>query len=176
MWPSNSTIPTSRQNMAFKSLNDVRHCYTYRSFVYAGKPTETPSPFYVSGTDNYVKELVESLARKVPLDGRNISMDRLYTSIPIAEWPLTKNITCIGTMLTRRVGISEEIKTTRNQELFSTRVFWEKKEGDLSIASYVVPTSKSVRNVLVLTTTRPLLGVTKVDGRWKEEAGDYQVV
>ena len=94
-------------------------------------------------------------------------MDRLYTSIPIAEWLLTKNITCIGTMPTRRVGIPEEINTTRNRELFSTRVFWEKKKGDLSITSYVVPTSKSVRNVLVLTTTRPLLGVTKDDGKKK---------
>ena len=98
----------AKYGMLFTSPNDARHCYTYRSFVYAGKPTETPSPFYVSGTDNYVKELVESLARKVPLDGRNISMDRLCTSIPITEW-LTKNITCIGTMPTRRVGMLEEI-------------------------------------------------------------------
>ena len=94
-------------------------------------------------------------------------MDHLYTSIPIAEWLLTKNITCIGTMPTRRVGIPEEIKTTRNRELFSTRVFWEKKKRDLNITSYVVPTSYSVRNVLVLKPTRPLLGVTKDDGKKK---------
>ena len=135
--------------------------------MYAGKPTETPSPFYVSDTDNYVKELVESLVRKVPLDGRNKAMDHFYTSIPIAEWLLTKNITCIGTVLTRRVSIPEEIKTIRNRELFSTRVFREKKKRDLSITSYVVPTSKSVRNVFVFTTTRPLLGVTKDDGKKK---------
>ena len=78
-----------KYRILFTSLNNARHCYTYRSFVYADKPTETPSLSYVSVTNNYVKELVESLARKFPLDGRNISMDRLYTSISTAEWLLT---------------------------------------------------------------------------------------
>ena len=99
----------AKYGMLFKSLNDERQCYTNYSLVYAGKPTKTPSPFYISGTENYVKEMVNLLWKKVPSDGRNISMDYLYTSIQIAEWLLSKNTTCIGTMPTRRGGIPQEI-------------------------------------------------------------------
>ena len=125
----------AKYGMLFKSINDARICYTYRSVVYAGKPIRMPSAFYVSGTDNDIKELVESLERCVVLDGRNISMDRLYTSIPIARWLLSKNLTCVGTMLHRRIGIPEEVKTTRGREKFSSKVFYEKKDGDLSLTS-----------------------------------------
>ena len=76
-------------------------------------------------------------------------------------------MTCIGTLQTRRVGIPEEIKTTRGREELSTKVFWEKEKGDLSLTSYVVPTSQGVKNVLILATVRPLLGVTRDDGRDK---------
>ena len=102
--------------MVFKSLNDARHCYTYRSCVYAGKPKKTPSTFYVSGMENSIKVLVECLSECVDLDERSISMDRLYTSVSIANWLLTKNITCVGTLQTQRVGIPEEIRSTKDRE------------------------------------------------------------
>ena len=34
----------AKYGVLFKSLNDARYSYTYRSLVYAGKPTELPSP------------------------------------------------------------------------------------------------------------------------------------
>ena len=37
-----------------------------------------------------------------------------------------------------------------SRERLSTRVYWEKAEGDLCLTSYVVPTSEGVKNVLVL--------------------------
>ena len=43
-----------KYGILFKSLKDARHCYMYRSFVYAGKPKKTPSAFYVSGMENYI--------------------------------------------------------------------------------------------------------------------------
>ena len=92
----------------FISLNDAPFSYTYHSLVYAGKPKKLPSPFYICGTESYIKELVTSLEKFVSLQGRNISMDRLYTSIPIAKWLLERNITCVGTLQTRRICIPEE--------------------------------------------------------------------
>ena len=153
--------------MLFKSINDARFSYTYRMLGYAGKPLTLPSPFYVSGTEKYVKELVTSLNHHVSLEGRNISMDRLYTSIALAQWLLSKNITCIGTMQMRRVGIPEEVKSTKQRENFSTRMYWEKESGDMTLTSYVVLTSTGVKNVLVLSTMRPLQGITKDDGKQK---------
>ena len=63
----------------------MRFSYTYQLLVYAGKPKKVPSQFYISGTKNYVLELVSSLEDSVLLQGRNISMDRLYMSIPLAK-------------------------------------------------------------------------------------------
>ena len=109
---------------------------------------------------------MECLSECVDLDGRIISMDCLYTSVSIANWPLT-NITCVGTLHTRRVGIPEEIRSTKDREEYSSKVFWEKEKGDLSITTYVVPSSKGKKNVLVLSTMRPLQGITKDDGKKK---------
>ena len=46
-------------------------------------------------------------------------------------------------------------------------MYWEKERGDLVITSYVAPTSKGQKNVLVLSTVKPLQGVTKDDGKTK---------
>ena len=157
----------AKYGMLFKSLNDARLNYTYRTLVYAGKPQQLPSPYYVCGTDNYIKRLVTDLEQAVSLQGRNISMDRLYTSIPIAQWLLSMKMTCIGTIMSRRVGIPPELKTTANREELSSRMYWEKTSGDIVLSSYVVGTSKGMKNILVLSTVEPLQGVTKDDGKKK---------
>ena len=53
---------------------------------------------YVTGTDNYTKYLVEGLEQHVYLQGRNISMDRYFTSRTISEYLLDKGMTVVGTM------------------------------------------------------------------------------
>jgi len=57
--------------------------YTYYSLPYAGK-NEEPNNFYMTGSDNYTKYLVEGLGMHVNLSAWNISMDRYFTIIPIA--------------------------------------------------------------------------------------------
>ena len=44
------------------------------------------------------------------LKGANISMDRYYMPIPLAEWLLNKGITMIGTMNNNRKGIPPGMK------------------------------------------------------------------
>jgi len=95
-------------------------------------------------------------------------MDRLYTSIPLFEWLLEKKITAIGTLTMNRKGIPEELKSTRDRELNSYKVFWEKDHGKLTLHSYVTSTKSSgSKNVLALSSTPPILGTTKDDGRAK---------
>ena len=154
----------AKYGLLFKSLNDARVSYTYRSFVYAGKPQQLPAQHYVSGNENYVKGLIEAVDQKQGLQGRNLSMDRLYTSINLAQWLLQKRMTCIGTMQQNRVGIPEDLKKTNDRELLGTRQLWEKTKSDLVLTSYVVSSSKGKKNVLVLSTTKPLQGVTRDDG------------
>ena len=153
--------------MLFKSLSDSRLNYMYRSMVYAGKPRQLPSPYYVCGTDNFIKTLVNGLDQAVCLQGRNISMDHLYTSVTIAQWLLSKDITCIGTIMSNHIGIPAELKQTTGREEFSSLMFWEKKKGDLVLSFYVISTSKGMKNILMLSTVQPLKGVTKDDGKKK---------
>ena len=75
----------AKYGLLFKSLNDARYPYTYQSIVYAGKPEKGDGPFYITGNENYIKTLVEKARSKLSLEGRNISMDRLYTSIAITK-------------------------------------------------------------------------------------------
>ena len=75
----------AKYGLLFKSLNSARYPYTYISHVYCGKPAREPDDFYVTGIYNYITSLVSNLEKAHCLDGRNISMDRLYSSFAIAE-------------------------------------------------------------------------------------------
>ena len=115
-----------------------------------------------------MKYLVQNFQNYVDLQGRNISFDRLYTSVSLAQWLLSQNITCVGTLQSNRRGIPNEIKNVAEKERFSYQCFWESSENKLVLHSYVVPTKSSgKRNVLLLSTVQPILGVTKDDGKKK---------
>lgn len=68
-------------------------------------------PHYVQGVAKTMQQLVSRMMEKNNVEGRNISMDRLYTSIALAEWLLSRKITAVGTLNTNRVGIPQEMKT-----------------------------------------------------------------
>ena len=89
----------AKYEFLFKSLNSARIPYTYQTHVYSGKREEvTNESFYVQGTIKYIKYFVEQLQKCHSLKGRNITMDRLYTSLEIAaDWLSARNITMVGT-------------------------------------------------------------------------------
>ena len=106
----------AKYGMLFKSLNSAGIPYLHRTVVYSSKPEGEANEFYLKGTANYVKSLVSGLQKYVKLDGRNISMDRLYTSIPTTRWLLDLNVTVIGTLQHNRSGIPKEIKSVNNRD------------------------------------------------------------
>ena len=109
-----------------------------------------------------VMTMIEQLETFTSLKGINISMDRLYTSVDLFEWLLKRNITAIGTIMANRKCIPPQIKSVLNRSENSYVVLWENEHKKMSIHSYVVNTKSSGRkNVLVLATVPPLLGVTK---------------
>ena len=84
----------AKYGILFKSINACRYPYTFTAYAYAGRPRKAEEPdkcaYYIRGTENTVKWLVEKLQSYATLSGRNITYDRLYTSIPLAEWLLVK--------------------------------------------------------------------------------------
>ena len=164
----------AKYSLLFKSINAARYPYTYITAPYAGKPQEEGGKFYFPGTETITKHLVSTLHQHRPLNGRNSSFDRLYTSFSLATWLLKEmHVTCIGTLMANRKGIPADLKKVEHREALSTEFYWE-KEGDLILGSYVASTStKKKKNVLMLSTLKPILGTTIDDN--KKEAALYKL-
>ena len=108
-----------KYRLLLKSINDASFPYTYNACPYAGKPVKGEGPYYIESTENYVCYLVNRTANDVELQGRNISMDRLYTRISLANWLLDRKITYVGTLNHNRQGIPTELKNKFEREEFS---------------------------------------------------------
>lgn len=156
-----------KYGLLFKAINDARFPYNYFATPYCGKPVEEGGVFYVQGTENLVKYMVDSFSKYQAISGRNISFDRLYTSLTIAEWLLERHhVTCLGTLQKNRKGISNEIKEMANRNALTTEIYWERQKK-LAMMSYVVKTAGGKKNVLMLTSLNPLLGTTIDDKKVK---------
>ena len=56
---------------------------------------------------------MNEVEKDTSLKGRNVSTDRLYTSVPLAKWLLYHDITTVKTLNTVRIGIPDELKDTK---------------------------------------------------------------
>ena len=70
-----------RYGLLLKSPNVVSFLYMYKACAYGGTPEKGEGPYYIDATENYVCYLFNQTANDIELQGRNISMYRLYTSI-----------------------------------------------------------------------------------------------
>ena len=159
----------AKYGLLVKCLNTVRYPFTLRSDAYAGKPIE-PGPYHTSSVQEVTLKLVDDYKNHGNKDivGRNITTDNLYTSIPLAQEFLDRGVTLVGTVRSNRKGVPAAIKSLENREDKSSTVWWDKDRGKLSITSYVALTkSKGLKNIIILSSTPPLLGVTKDDDKQK---------
>ena len=118
--------------------------------VHSDKPKAEPTSYYTPATSQTVKYLIQNLECHTNLVGRNISHDRLYTSIPMAKWLLDRGKISVGTLQSNRKGIPAEIREIKNREANSYEIYWEKDNGILNLHSYVVKTkSLGKRNALL---------------------------
>lgn len=142
----------AKYGILFRSGCDSTVQYTYFSLPYAGKPQVLGSPYYITGTDNYTKYLVENIIKTggtACMKGRNISLDRYFTSMTIAEWCLEKDITITGTMRRDRQGIPTEMKKETGRVPKST--IWAYHNNKM-LLSYADKKKKGTKIVLFLTT------------------------
>ena len=96
--------------------------------------------------------------------GCNIYMDRYFTSVPLAQWCLERNITIVSTMRLDWKGISAEIKKIdKRDEQFTFYVHG--KDDDLMLVSYVDKKKSGKKNVVVLTSMHDNVRVMKDERR-----------
>ena len=85
----------------YRSLFDSATTYKHFSLMYGGKPENTDGSagkYYVTGTNEYTRYLVNELPTDNTPQGCNISMDRYFNSVPLAAWAIEKKFTIIGSM------------------------------------------------------------------------------
>ena len=171
----NKSKPT-KYGLLFKSLNAVKYPYTYQSHAYASTPVGEPTSHYVNSTDEYVLYLVNKVSDngvEYNMKGCTITTDRLYTSVTLAEKLLARGITLVGTWQSNRKGFPEELKTVSGDA--GTSTIWYQVNDDrqtvpaelrnkIRICNYV---TNSKKQVVILTTTEPLQGVTLDDNMKK---------
>ena len=63
------------------------------------------------------------------MQGRYITIDKLYTAIPTTDWLLEQRVTKVGTLSTNYVGIPDKIKFVDNTENHSSQTSWEQSKG-----------------------------------------------
>ena len=129
--------------MLYTSIIAFRYSFTFSTAVYSDSPKAEPTSYYTPGTSQTVKYLIQNLECHTNLVARNISYDRLYTSIPMAQWLLDRGKTSVGTLQSNRKGISAEIREIKDRETNSYEIYWEKNNDILNLHSYVVKTQSS---------------------------------
>ena len=83
------------------------------TILYCDKPKEITDSD-IGDTFTLAKLIADGYERNgYFLSGTNISLDRYYTSIPLAKWLYAKNITCIGTIQMNWKGLPTELKEKR---------------------------------------------------------------
>lgn len=151
----------AKYGILYRSLSDARLPYTYNTLPYAGKPNAiTEKREYVTGTDNYTKWLVKGAERSVDLSGRNISIDRYFTSMHISDWLNKRGLTIVGTLRTDRKGIPDTVKECKGRLDKSTKYFFCEDLKSI-LVSYVVKKKKGWKNVLVLSSMHSSTKVTR---------------
>ena len=96
-----------------------------------------------------MKYLVDGSEQNVNLQGRNILMDRYFTSMTISEYLLDKGITVVGTMRSDRAGIPKKMEETKSRESPST-LYPYNTDIKSVLVSYVIKSKSGIKNVLVL--------------------------
>ena len=131
----------SKYGLLYRNLCDASLPYTYYSLPYAGKPENLNEnlykKYYVSGTDECTKYLAEGVSQYNDISGTNISMNRYFTSVSIADWTRSKNITIVGTMRLDRIGIPNSFKDISQREERSTSYIYSIDENNHMLVSYV---------------------------------------
>ena len=157
----------AKYGLLFRSLCDSLVQYMYYCLPYAGKPTGTPNEFYVTKTDEYTKYLVNGAIKiggAICLRGKNISLDRYFMSVSIADWCLGKDITTTGTMRADRKGIPKEMKDVDREEKSSKWCYSDNK----MLISYLDKKKTGKKNVLFLSTMYDEVRVSQ-DARTKPQ-------
>ncbi|XP_051984398.1 piggyBac transposable element-derived protein 4-like isoform X3 [Xyrauchen texanus] len=90
---------------------------------------------------NLGENIVQQLCSRIRQTGRNITMDNFFTSVPLAEKLLEKNLTIVGTLRQNKQDIPPVMKPSKLREKYSSEFGFN---GNMTMVSYVPKKGKAV--------------------------------
>ena len=128
-----------KYGLLFWVITDANYRYVLNSIPYAGKPQSQQEERPEAGA---IKKVVKDLVEPWRGSGRNISCDRLYTDLDLAEELYNdQHLTMVGTLISNRRHIPQELKRTEGREVNTTMFAFS---PPLMMASYCAKPSKVV--------------------------------
>ncbi|XP_034058307.1 piggyBac transposable element-derived protein 4-like [Gymnodraco acuticeps] len=114
---------------------DARVHYAFNGMIYTGRqPGEDVQR-------NLGENIVQQLSSGIRHTGPNITMDNFFTSIPLAEKLLEKNLTLVGTLRQNKPDIPPVMKPNKLREKYSSKCGFC---GNMTMVSYVPKKGKAV--------------------------------
>ncbi|XP_056880632.1 piggyBac transposable element-derived protein 4-like isoform X2 [Takifugu flavidus] len=114
---------------------DARVPYTIDGTVYTGRQPGEEIKKKLGET------VVQQLCSGIRGTGRNITMDNFFTSVPLAEKLLEKDLTIVGTLRQNKADIPPVMKPSKLREIYSSEFGFR---GNMTMVSYVPRKGKSV--------------------------------
>ena len=111
----------------------------------AGKPTNGTGPHCIPTVLGTVDRLISNLQKHVQIGGWNISTDNYYTSLPLAEYLMLKNVTTVGTIKGNRRGIPKGLLDVKSREKYSYEAYWDKKKEQVQNISMLFTKNQKVK-------------------------------
>ncbi|XP_035214632.1 piggyBac transposable element-derived protein 4-like [Stegodyphus dumicola] len=118
------------------ALIDLSTFYSYNMEIYVGQQPE--GPFRV---ENSPFEITKRLCTSLFGSGRNVTMDNLYTSYPLAKELLSKKLTVVGNLEKNKAEIPTEFVQIKTRKVYSSIFGFQK---NATLVSYVPKKSKCV--------------------------------
>ncbi|KAF4519246.1 hypothetical protein B566_EDAN002134 [Ephemera danica] len=138
-----------KYGLIYRMLSDALHHYILKLEPYAGKDHRPPA-------ERSPSAIVKRLVEPVEGSGRNVTMDRFYTAVDLAEDLYNQSkLTVVGTLMSNRRHLPKELTTAENRELYSSKfAFTDPRTGQapVTLVSYTV--KERPRKVLCLLSTQ----------------------
>jgi hypothetical protein len=113
---------------------DAETSYCCNLQVYTGKVNDQPER-------NQASRVVKELAEYLLDNGRNITMDNFFTSVPLAEDLLARRTTLVGTLRKNKRDIPKSFSDAKGRTVYSTSFAYC---GQLTLCSYCPKKNKVI--------------------------------
>jgi len=125
-----------KYGLLLRMMTDAKSRYVLNIIPYAGKPADG-----IREPPGLAQRLVHQFMLPYKGSGRNVTMDRFYTSVELAEELLRDKMTIVGTMNSSRRGVPDRMKASKSHAEPSSSFLFTR---ELTIVSYVPEENRSV--------------------------------